>query len=274
MDVIGSIRYLSIFVLVFQISFAHMMGMVWYGMDDGVIVTEITRHVRAAANAPFQPRFDLPWFVRHRNLVKPMFLFKFTVALMLSLLVLWFILVAAFDTHFLIYECPSIEVIVASPKLSTIVIMGQWLPIIYILTSVVPLAFLARQLSKQKEGDAFGVLTELKTIGYSCAILVLLEIPEIVLSINPWWTPLLIMSAMMAVFVPTIVVPIVRSYQFQTAQRRQASVLSRVNRVEELLVLPQGYELFAKYCQSEFCSEGNSSDQLLIYYSHLMALLC
>jgi hypothetical protein len=223
----------------------------------GVIVTEITRHVRAVANAPIRFITEMPWFVRHRNLVKPMFLFKITIALVTALTLLWIILVGALAPRLFIDACPTPEVIAQSKSVTALALLCGWLPIIYIIASLTPLAFIARRLSKQEKSDAFGILTELKTIGYSCTFIIVMEFVQIFGQFSSYFTLMVILSAELAIFIPTIVVPIVRSYQFQSAQRHQAHLLEQVNKVEDLLALPQGYEIFTQYCQSEFCSEGN-----------------
>jgi hypothetical protein len=54
----------------------------------------------------------------------------------------------------------------------------------------------------------------------------------------------------LVVFIPTIIFPIGLSFQFQAKQRKQINEMQRVQKVEQLLAFPHGYELFSSYCQT------------------------
>jgi hypothetical protein len=191
---------------------------------------------------------ELPFFVRHRHWVRPLTLFKVTLALTITILGIWFVVTASIWPYGLAYSCPQ-EVIDSTPAAQQLGFFGTGLPFVYITIALVCLVLLARKLSAHKY-DAFGILEELRSIAIGSFIVLILEVPHVIFNIWRNWTNLAVMGFELSIFIPTIVIPIVRSYQFQAAQRRQLSEFQHVKKVEDLLALQQGIGLFDRYCQT------------------------
>lgn len=136
-----------------------------------------------------------------------------------------------------------------TPPQYFILTLGPLVTVLYILLALFILGIVAYRLSRQTS-DAFGILTELKWIGIGCLLLVVMYLPAFAIVIYELYGEILILLAQIVIFVPTILFPIRLSYRFEAIQRQQVNELQRVKTVEELLALPQGYELFVAYCQT------------------------
>lgn len=121
--------------------------------------------------------------------------------------------------------------------------------IMVVTISLVAGVILGKRLAKQ-ENDAFGLLRELRIILITAAIVLVSYTPDFFASPGAWWGPFIVTIGAAIVLYPTIILPVIQSYIHQSQQRKHAGELQRVKTVEELLLLPQGLELFSQYCQT------------------------
>jgi hypothetical protein len=192
--------------------------------------------------------YDCDRFVRHRNWIRPINVLRAVIILTIVMITWWTIYTAVVAPAAFGNPCESAAMTSTS---GGIFFLNQLTTItmVYVIPCLIALAFLARGLAKQ-DNDAFGIRKELRSILILCSITATTAVVHITVGIVYWWTTFAGTVAMFAMFAPTILFPIYQSYEFQALQRKQASELQKVKTVEELLALPQGFELFVEYCQT------------------------
>jgi hypothetical protein len=145
----------------------------------------IAKHVRAAT--VIQPsnglgsahrhvltsiRTTLPFFVRHRQWVRPQALFKGTLAIAVILFLILFLTAAAVP-RYLFTACPPKEARDTDHELDLLFTMAGSYPLVYGIIAVGSMLVVARQLRRQDGRDAFGISTELRTIAIGWTLLTL-----------------------------------------------------------------------------------------------------
>jgi hypothetical protein len=109
----------------------------------------------------------------------------------------------------------------------------------------------------------FGLKRELKSTLIGWGFCTLIELPMFLIPgintkwVSYWYTPFVFLVANFAIYVPSTIAPLWQSYKFSRHQKETATAMSKVTRLQELLAIPQGFEIFLTFCLQEFASEGN-----------------